>query len=157
MTAQAMTSLRRTGKEIGGMLLLAALALKCVAAVNQKIEKRLDDGAALATQTTFALEPVPVPKEPAPPVMVMISSPIEGIFQAGSIAGGPAFVSVGTGVTPETKVGTVQPEDATAMPILAGVTGTVKEILVKDQDMVMAGQALIKIEPTQMPDSPEEH
>jgi biotin carboxyl carrier protein len=151
MTAHALSSLRRTGKEIGGMLLLAAVALMCVAAVNQKIEKRLDSGAALAAQTTFAEKTLPVPEEPAPPVMVMISSPMDGVFQAGNVAGGPALVAIGTGVTPETKLGSIQPEDATAMPILAGVTGTVKEILVKDQDMVMAGQALIKIEPQQMP------
>lgn len=151
MTAHALTSLRRTGKEIGGMLLLAALALMCVAAVNQKIEKRLDQGAALATQTTFAPAPLPIPEEPAPPVIVMITSPVGGIFQAGNVAGGPALVSIGAAVTPETKLGSIQPEDATVMPILAGVTGTVKEIFVKDQDMVMAGQALIKIEPQQMP------
>jgi biotin carboxyl carrier protein len=88
--------------------------------------------------------------------MVMISSPIEGIFQAGEISGGPALVNIGTTVTPETKLGSIQPEDATSMPILAGVTGTVKEILVKDQDMVMSGQALIKIEPMQMPKAPED-
>jgi biotin carboxyl carrier protein len=36
------------------------------------------------------------------------------------------------------------------------VTGTIKAILVEDEDLVMAGQALIKIQPTQMPKSPEE-
>lgn len=156
MTAHALSSLRRTGKEIGGMLLLAALALTCVAAVNHKIEKQLDTSAVRTTLTAFAEELVPAPKEPAPAAMVMISSPAEGIFQAGNIAGGPALIEIGSAVTPETKLGTVLPEDATPLVILAGVTGTVKEILVKDQDMVLAGQALMKIEPMQMPEAPED-
>jgi len=156
MTTQAFHSLRRTGREIAGMMTLAGLALACVAAVNHSVESRLEQAEATVTQASFAeVTEVPIPVEPSLPAIVMITAPAEGVFQAGNTAGGPALVAIGSKVTPETKVGTIQPMNATAMPLLAGVTGTVKEILVKDQDMVVAGQALIKIEPFQMPAVPQ--
>lgn len=156
MTALTRNSLQRTGREIAGMLTLAGLALACVAGVNHTVESSLAQTEATVTQASFAeVTEMPVPVEPSPPAIVMITAPAEGVFQAGNTTGGPALVAIGTKVTPETKVGTIQPMNATAMPLLAGVTGTVKEILVKDQDMVVAGQALIKIEPFQMPAAPK--
>jgi biotin carboxyl carrier protein len=156
MTAQALNSLRRTWQEIAVMLLVAALALTCVAAVNQKIANGLDSSATQMIQTAFGEDPLPDPEVPAPSAVAVIACPVDGVFQAGTISGGPAFVSVGTTVTAETKLGVIRPEDATAMPILAGLAGTIKEILVKDQDVVLAGQPLFKIERAKMPETPEE-
>lgn len=155
MNTYAPSSLRRTWHEIFAMLAIAALALACLVAVAYGIEQRLELSTAVARETTFGDTGLPMPEEPAPPAMVILSSPAEGVFQAGETMNSPPLVEIGSRVMPDTKLGEVQPISATAMPLMAGVAGVVKEILVRDQEMVMAGQALFKIEPTRPNPQPQ--
>ena len=149
MSGKSQTSSLRAWKEMAGMIAIATLALSCVAAVNHKLK------AQLANADSFRANQLePIPDEPEKPDTVMITSPAAGIFQAGNTTGGPALVKVGMKVKPETILANIQPMDATAIPILAGVSGTVKEIFVEDQSVVRTGEALMKIEVKKLDETP---
>jgi biotin carboxyl carrier protein len=162
MSIYTLNSVRRTGQEIGGMLLLAGLALACVAAVNHRVDSHLGESArdwqgSVTVVGTPVLKPAdaPAPIPPTPPAETMITSPMAGVFKASTVDGGPALATVGKLVQPDTVLGTVEPMDATPIPILAGVSGKVSEILVKDQQLVGIGEALINIQATEFPQPAE--
>ena len=152
MSEKSQKSTRRTWGEIAGMLTLACFALSCVAAVNHTLEAELSKASSI---TVKSQAPIP-PEDDEKPEMVMITSPTAGIFQAGNTEGGPALAKLGMQVKPETILGNIEPMDATAMPILAGVMGTIKEIYVEDQSVVRKGEALIKIEIKELNEMPED-
>ena len=152
MSEKSQISMRRTWGEIAGMMAIAALSLSCVAAVNHSLEAKLSRAGSFGVKFQA---PIP-PDQDEKPETVMITSPTAGIFQAGNTEGGPALAKIGMQVKPETILGNIEPMDATAMPILAGVMGTVKEIYVEDQSVVATGQALIKIEIKELNEMPED-
>ena len=87
----------------------------------------------------------PVPDEPP---VEMIVSPWDGVFRSSDPATGLPFVEVGDHVTPETIVGMIdldimQPERK--IPVFAGVSGTVVQVVAEDGSFVAAGQTLIVV------------
>jgi acetyl-CoA carboxylase biotin carboxyl carrier protein len=75
-----------------------------------------------------------------------INSPTVGTFYASPTPDDPAFVNVGSSVTPETVVCIVE-----AMKVFnqipAEVSGTIIEVLVKNGDSVEFGQPLFRVRP----------
>jgi len=73
------------------------------------------------------------------------SSPIVGTFYASSAPGADPFVKVGDRVDENSVIGIVE-----AMKVMnevkAGVSGTVKEILARDGDLVEYGTKLVRVE-----------
>jgi acetyl-CoA carboxylase biotin carboxyl carrier protein len=74
-----------------------------------------------------------------------ITSPIVGTFYEAPAPGESPFVKVGDRITPETVVCIVE-----AMKLMnkikAGVSGVIKEKLVKNEDSVQSGQVLFRVE-----------
>lgn len=81
-----------------------------------------------------------------PSGLIDIKSPTVGTFYAAPSPGEPAFVSVGSVVTPETIVCLIE-----AMKVFnqipAEVNGTIAAILVKSGDAVEFGQPLFRVKP----------
>ncbi len=75
-----------------------------------------------------------------------INSPTVGTFYASPTPDDPAFVNIGSAVTPETVVCIVE-----AMKVFnqipAEVSGTIIEVLVKNGDSVEFGQPLFRVRP----------
>jgi acetyl-CoA carboxylase biotin carboxyl carrier protein len=106
----------------------------------------------------YAPAPVPMAAAPvasstAPAVapaadagLIDIKSPTVGTFYAAPSPGEPAFVSVGSVVTPETIVCLLE-----AMKVFnqipAEVSGTITAILVKSGDAIEFGQPLFRVKP----------
>jgi acetyl-CoA carboxylase biotin carboxyl carrier protein len=78
--------------------------------------------------------------------LIDIKSPTVGTFYAAPSPGEPAFVSVGSVVTPETIVCLLE-----AMKVFnqipAEVSGTITAILVKSGDAIEFGQTLFRVKP----------
>ncbi len=78
--------------------------------------------------------------------LIDIKSPTVGTFYASPSPGEPAFVTVGSVVTPETIVCLLE-----AMKVFnqipAEVSGTITAILVKSGDAIEFGQALFRVRP----------
>jgi acetyl-CoA carboxylase biotin carboxyl carrier protein len=76
-----------------------------------------------------------------------IKSPTPGTFYASPSPGAPAFVSVGSRVSPETVVCIIE-----AMKILneipAECSGVITKVLVENQQPVEYGQALFEVDPS---------
>lgn len=90
--------------------------------------------------------PPPSPT-PAGPKLTEITSEMVGTFYARPKPDKPDFVSVGSKVTPDTVVCLIE-----AMKlyndIKAGVSGTVREVCVKNGDFVEFGTVLFRVEPS---------
>ena len=92
----------------------------------------------------------PVAQSAAAPVeasgLIDIKSPTVGTFYAAPTPGEPAFVTVGSVVTPETIVCLLE-----AMKVFnqisAEVSGTITAILVKSGDAIEFGQPLFRVRP----------
>lgn len=84
------------------------------------------------------------------PKPVFVTSPANGVFQAGEYPGAPPFVQVGSRVEPETVVGTVW-SIADVGPrrppstVRAGIHGTIVSVQVVDGEMVTIGQPLFEL------------
>jgi len=97
-----------------------------------------------------AAAPAPVAPASAPaavePAGVEIKSPTVGTFYASPSPDEPAFLQVGTKVSPDTIVCLIE-----AMKVFnqipAEVSGTVTAILVKNGDAVEYGQPLFRVKP----------
>ena len=78
--------------------------------------------------------------------LIDIKSPTVGTFYASPSPGEPAFVTVGSAVTPETIVCLLE-----AMKVFnqipSEVSGTIAAILVKSGDAIEFGQALFRVRP----------
>ena len=87
------------------------------------------------------------PPPPAGPKLHEITSEMVGTFYARPKPDKPDFVSVGARVTPDTVVCLIE-----AMKlyndIKAGVSGTVREVCVKNGDFVEFGTVLFRVEPS---------
>jgi acetyl-CoA carboxylase biotin carboxyl carrier protein len=103
---------------------------------------------ASAPPQTAAQQPAPAatpaPSSAAAENLVEIKSPTVGTFYASPSPDEPAFVSVGSKVTPTTIVCLIE-----AMKVFnqipADVAGTITEVLVKNNDAVEYGQPLFKV------------
>lgn len=111
--------------------------------------------AAPAAYAAPAAAPTPVASAAAPAAaastapasnLLEINSPIVGTFYSSPTPEDPAFVSVGSKVTPDTVVCIVE-----AMKVMnqitADVSGTIEEILVGNGDPVESGQVLVRVKP----------
>lgn len=91
-----------------------------------------------------AAEAAPAPAAASEAGLVEIKSPTVGTFYASPSPDEPAFVSVGSKVTPTTLVCLIE-----AMKVFnqipADVTGTIAAVLVKNNDPVEYGQPLFKV------------
>jgi acetyl-CoA carboxylase biotin carboxyl carrier protein len=102
-----------------------------------------------AAAQAAAPAPAATPPEPAKPAknLVTIKSPTPGTFYSRPKPDEPAFVEVGTRVTPTTVVCIIE-----AMKIFneinAECTGVVTEILAENQQPVEYGQPLFRVDPT---------
>lgn len=120
---------------------------------------RLRRGAEMAAPYVTTSLPPSAPILPAPAVAastpgaeprndgsVTINSPTVGTFYGSPTPDDPAFVNVGSTVTPETVVCIVE-----AMKVFnqipAEVSGTIIEVLVKNGDSVEFGQPLFRVRP----------
>ena len=100
-----------------------------------------------APQATHAALPSTLAAVPAEASgLIDIKSPTVGTFYASPSPGEPAFVTVGSVVTPETIVCLLE-----AMKVFnqipAEVSGTITAILVKSGDAIEFGQALFRVRP----------
>lgn len=90
--------------------------------------------------------PAAAPAPAADAGLIDIKSPTVGTFYAAPSPGEPAFVSVGSVVTPETIVCLLE-----AMKVFnqipAEVSGTITAILVKSGDAIEFGQPLFRVKP----------
>ena len=77
---------------------------------------------------------------------VPVRAPCLGTFYCAPKPGSPPFVAVGQRVTADTEVCIVEVMKLFTT-VRAGVAGTVRDVLVKDSDLVEFDQALILIEP----------
>lgn len=77
---------------------------------------------------------------------VPVRAPCLGTFYCAPKPGSPPFVSLGQRVTADTEVCIVEVMKLFTT-VRAGVAGTVRDVLVKDSDLVEFDQALILIEP----------
>lgn len=101
------------------------------------------------SQSVGEPRPAPAPSNEPPLVSandyVTITSPIVGTFYAAPSPDAERFVTVGSKVTPESVVCIVE-----AMKVFneipAGVSGTIREILVEDGTAVEYGQPLFHVE-----------
>jgi len=97
----------------------------------------------LAIPTAAAPTPVPAPAAESLP---SINSPMVGTFYASPAPDAPAYVSVGTVVTPESVVCIIE-----AMKVMneikAEMSGTITEILVESGKPVEFGKPLFRIRP----------
>ena len=97
----------------------------------------------LAIPTATAPTPAPAP---APESLPSINSPMVGTFYASPAPDAPAYVSVGTVVTPESVVCIIE-----AMKVMneikAEMSGTITEILVESGKPVEFGKPLFRIRP----------
>ena len=97
-----------------------------------------------ATHAAPASAPAAAPAEASG--LIDIKSPTVGTFYASPSPGEPAFVTVGSAVTPETIVCLLE-----AMKVFnqipAEVSGTIAAILVKSGDAIEFGQALFRVKP----------
>ena len=97
----------------------------------------------LAIPTAAAPTPVPAPAAESLP---SINSPMVGTFYASPAPDAPAYVSVGTAVTPESVVCIIE-----AMKVMneikAEMSGTITEILVESGKPVEFGKPLFRIRP----------
>jgi acetyl-CoA carboxylase biotin carboxyl carrier protein len=96
-----------------------------------------------------ALAPAPAPTAtPTPPAesLPTINSPMVGTFYGSPAPDAPAYVSVGTAVTPESVVCIIE-----AMKVMneikAEMSGTITEILVESGKPVEFGKPLFRIRP----------
>jgi len=97
----------------------------------------------LAIPTAAAPTPVPAPAAESLP---SINSPMVGTFYASPAPDAPAYVSVGTVVTPESVVCIIE-----AMKVMneikAEMSGTITEILLESGKPVEFGKPLFRIRP----------
>jgi len=97
----------------------------------------------LAIPTAAAPTPVPAPAAESLP---SINSPMVGTFYASPAPDAPAYVSVGTVVTPESVVCIIE-----AMKVMneikSEMSGTITEILVESGKPVEFGKPLFRIRP----------
>jgi acetyl-CoA carboxylase biotin carboxyl carrier protein len=99
-----------------------------------------------------AAQVLPAPAPPAPAAgprndgSLTINSPTVGTFYSSPTPEDPAFVNIGSAVTPETVVCIVE-----AMKVFnqipAEVSGTIIEVLAKNGDSVEFGQPLFRVRP----------
>jgi acetyl-CoA carboxylase biotin carboxyl carrier protein len=86
------------------------------------------------------------PPQPAGPKLHEITSEIVGTFYSRPKPDKPEYVSVGSRVTPDTVVCQIE-----AMKlyneIKAGVSGTIREVCVKNGDFIEYGTVLFRVEP----------
>lgn len=79
-----------------------------------------------------------------PPSIAPVVAPLLGIFQAGPETGSPAFVQPGAMVQPDTTVGIIRVMQ-NLIPVKAGLSGTVLDVLVQDGQLVEFGQPLLRV------------
>ncbi|MCL4109052.1 UNVERIFIED_CONTAM: hypothetical protein GTU68_032175 [Idotea baltica] len=91
-------------------------------------------------------EPAAPAATPEPPKGITIDSPTVGTFYASPTPDDPAFVEIGSSVTPDKIVCIVE-----AMKVFnqipAEVSGKIVEMLVKNGDPVEFGQPLFRVDP----------
>jgi acetyl-CoA carboxylase biotin carboxyl carrier protein len=103
-------------------------------------------------------QPVEVPENTrpvalaAPPEgdaeLVEVSAPILGIYYTASGPDAVPYVTVGSTVREDTTVGLIEVMKSFSS-VLAGVRGTVRDILAKNGELVEYGETLVLIEPEQ--------
>lgn len=102
--------------------------------------------AAIAAPAAAPASSAPAAAPAADAGLIDIKSPTVGTFYAAPSPGEPAFVSVGSVVTPETIVCLLE-----AMKVFnqipAEVSGTITAILVKSGDAIEFGQPLFRVKP----------
>jgi acetyl-CoA carboxylase biotin carboxyl carrier protein len=96
--------------------------------------------------------PAAAPSEPTPSAaakkhLLEIKSETVGLFYAQPKPGDPPYVKLGDRVTPTKPVGMIVVMK-TNHELAAGVTGTIVEILVENEQAVDFGQVLFRVEPS---------
>jgi acetyl-CoA carboxylase biotin carboxyl carrier protein len=103
-----------------------------------------------AESPPVAVAPTPVAQAPAartPPAhWVAIRAPCLGTFYNAPKPGAPPFVSIGQSVSVDTEVCLVEVMKLFTT-VRAGVTGTIRELLVADAELVEFDQPLFYVEP----------
>lgn len=91
--------------------------------------------------------PVPTPAPASSSNLVEIKSPTVGTFYAQEKEGAAPYVTVGSRVTPTTIIGLIE-----AMKVFneisAGVSGVIKEIVIKNGESVEYNQVLFRVDPS---------
>jgi acetyl-CoA carboxylase biotin carboxyl carrier protein len=104
-------------------------------------------GAAAPSAPTNSATPTPETAKSSGKALTPIKSPTPGTYYAAAKPGAPAFVEVGSRVTPTTVVCMIE-----AMKlfneITADCTGVISEILVENGQPVEYGQVLFNVDPT---------
>jgi acetyl-CoA carboxylase biotin carboxyl carrier protein len=103
-----------------------------------------------ATPTSVSDEPASEPQNGAPPPdttgLIAIESPMVGTFYSAPNPDTPAFVSVGSAISPDTTVCLIE-----AMKVFneikSEINGTIERVLVNNGDPVEFGQKLFLVRP----------
>jgi acetyl-CoA carboxylase biotin carboxyl carrier protein len=105
-------------------------------------------GGAAAAPVIVAPTPVsqPAAKHSPPAHWVAIRAPCLGTFYNAPKPGAPPFVSIGQSVSRDTEVCLVEVMKLFTT-VRAGVTGTIRELLVADSELVEFDQPLFYVEP----------
>ena len=82
---------------------------------------------------------------PEKPVETYIVSPGDGVFVAGAYRGAEPYVSAGSQLEPSTVVGNVEIWGR-LQPVYSMLRGTVVEVLVGDEAVVVTGQPLFTVQ-----------
>lgn len=104
------------------------------------------------TSVATSMAPSEPPSTPVPAVpdsasaATVVVSPAVGVFYRRPSPDSPPFVEVGSVVGPDTPVAILEVMKMFT-EVRAGVSGTVAEILVENEDVVEHGQALMRVEP----------
>ena len=109
--------------------------------------------AGLAPSAGSASAPIPTPPAPAVPSapaedksLIPIKSPMVGTFYAAASPDSKPFVSVGSTVSEDTDVCTIEAMK-NFLPIKAEIRGTITKILVSNGQTVQFGQVLFMVKP----------
>ncbi len=104
---------------------------------------------AVAAPGNSAPNPAPASTAPAAPAKQLheIKSDVPGVFYGRPSPDKPEFVKVGSRVTPDTTVCIIMAMKV-ENPIRAGVSGTIAEVCVKNEEGVGYGSVLFRVDPS---------
>lgn len=112
-------------------------------------------GTAPAVPPAVPTAPAPPPTAPQAPVETQkplavsgtdVPAPLLGIFYHAPKPGADPFVQVGDSVTPDSVIGIIEVMKLMNQ-VVAGISGTVAEVVAPNGEMVEHGQTLIRVQP----------
>lgn len=99
-----------------------------------------------AEPTILKTAAAPAPPPPQDDALLTVTAPALGVFYRSPRPDQPPYVKDGSHVDPETTVGLIEAMKVYTA-VAAGVSGTVREVVAENNELVEFGQVLLRIEP----------